>query len=530
MAAVAVPADDLPTATGAVPVDDMPGNSVPADDLPGEQKRSLGLVKGVGEAALSIASQTAALPVQAAVSVYELLTAPPGQKVSRANQATARVGQAMTYQPGTVTGKNISDIANLPGEKIGEFGTWLGDKTVEKTGSAGLGAAAAMVPVAAGVLLGEKAPGMVAKSIGKTGEALSKARVANAPLDAVAQATFRAGLKISPAEVGGQIAQTVRTVAGGPKLDKEVSAFNAGRVQELVKVGLKMHPQDVLDRSALEVERLKALEPYEALRATGVVTASPEYHAAIANVGSQFAKIDKEFPKQTKAGEDINWSAIEAEKGRYNQPSFSASGAIDAMRQLRKDAKTNLKIYDPEKNSLGLVQRQIADVLLDELDRHAGPQMRQKFVEARAQLAKIQTVEDAMVGDQVSATELARLYDNGKGRPLTDEFKTIAEAATRFKKSFQEVNPNEWHGYVSAVDYFFGGYGALALHNPAMLGVVIARPAARAALRSKPMQKYMTHGKSYEVGAVRKAVKSAGEKRSTAAASAAVTAGEEEQQ
>jgi hypothetical protein len=492
---------------------------------------SFDLPEGLGEAALHYGSEAAALPVQSAASLYMLLTKPSGKKVQAANQATESVGKAMTYETRSSVGKALSTAVDFPGKKIGEFGTWLGDKVVEKTGSAGLGAAAAMAPAAAATLLGSRAPRFAAGRIASKEATLAKQQVARAPMDASKIEAHNAGFKIAPSEAGGALTQTSQTVAGGPKLEKEISSSNAARVQDLVKLDVGLDPDhEVLSDVTLERERQAAEQPYEMMRSLGVVKPHDEFYTELANVGSQFAKIDKAFPKEHDvASPDIDWSAIEAEKGRYFQPEFNADSALEAMKQLRRDAKTLLKARDdPKKLAMGLVKRQIAEVFLDEMDRHANdlgvPALKDRFVESRRKLAKINTLEDAMVGDVVSARSLAEMWDNGKGVKLDGNMLTVAKAATKYKKSFQEVKPDQWKGYLSAVDYFFGA-GGLYLHNPYVMGALIARPLTRSALRSKYVQNKMTKTPSYKVGPITKSVRAAGEGKNAPAAAGLGMAG-----
>ena len=461
---------------------DAPADTPDASGLPSHESSSHDPFTAVGETVAHMGSQAVALPAQAAASVYKLLTTPSSRsKTKAATQAAESVGNAMTYQPRSAGGKALSAVPDWVGNKIGEFGTWLGDKTVEKTGSAGLGAAAAMIPQAAGVLLGAKVPEFAAGRVAAEEANLAKRQVAHAPMDASKKEVHEAGFKLAPSEAGGPVTQTLQTMAGGPKLEKEMSGHNSGRVQDLSKLDIGLDPtHDVLDPANLERKRDEAERPYELMRTLGVVTPSNEFYNELSNVGAQFAKVDKAFPKEHGvASPDVDWSAIEAEKGRYFQPEFNADSALEAMKQLRKDSRTLLKARDdPKKLAMGLVKRQIADVFLDELDRHADamgtPGLKEQFVAARKQLAKINTLEDAMVGDVVSGRSLAALWDNGNGVQLDGNMLKIAKAATNYKKSFQDVKPEQWKGYLSAVDYFLGVTGAAA-HNPALAAAIFAR-------------------------------------------------------
>src|SRR5262249_52316175 len=84
------------------------------------------------ETGLQMATGAAALPVAAGASLYQLATAPPGEKAKRATEASQGVQEAMTYQPRTEGGKGLSGVVGtvlgIPGQ--------IGDYAQEKVGEA----------------------------------------------------------------------------------------------------------------------------------------------------------------------------------------------------------------------------------------------------------------------------------------------------------------------------------------------------------------------------------------------------------
>jgi hypothetical protein len=101
----------------------------------------------------------------------------------------------------------------------------------------------------------------------------------------------------------------------------------------------------------------------------------------------------------------------------------------------------------------------------------------------------VEGATNSATGD-VSARGLARLQD--KGRPLTDELKTVADAASAFPKAMQMPSGFGDNERWSALD-FFGSAAAMAHGNPGVAGAILARPLARGVLLSKPYQKAMTN-------------------------------------
>lgn len=76
------------------------------------------------EEALHVGSEMAAFPVEAAGSLYELATAPPGQRAKSAAQASEAIGQAMTYQPRTSVGKATAKVTDAILGAPAKFADW----------------------------------------------------------------------------------------------------------------------------------------------------------------------------------------------------------------------------------------------------------------------------------------------------------------------------------------------------------------------------------------------------------------------
>ena len=297
----------------------------------------------------------------------------------------------------------------------------------------------------------------------------------------------QAGFKMPPEDA---IGANLASISVKAKLERQLSARNSERVEDLTKLALGFPENHPLSVPALEQVRDVASKPYDVLGSTGDVKADEEFMNDVATSGSAFSKVDRSFPKEPGEGPPPGGpdaSKIAALKGRYFQPQFTAREAIDAMRQLRKDSSSNLKVYDPEKNAMGLVQRQIADAFEARLERHAEqlgkPQLVQQLRAARVKIAQTYAVQDAMNPStgSISALALARLYQNGA--PLTGELQTIARAALTSPKAFKDADKLGKEGEFSVVDFLVAA-GAY-LHNPSLAAAVVARPAIRKYLESQ---------------------------------------------
>lgn len=322
------------------------------------------------------------------------------------------------------------------------------------------------------------------------GEMAGVNAAANTGRTAVVREAKQAGFKMEPE---GVIGNTMASASGKAHLQRDLSRFNSERTQTLTKLALD-HPTDhPLSYDALDQIRENYSRPYDVLASTGMVRADEGFMEDVSTAGAQFSKVDRAFPNEpgvaTVGGPDA--SQIEALKGKYFQPQFTARESIDAMRQLRKDASANLRNYDPTKNALGLVQRQIADAFESRLERHAAdagmPQLVPQFRASRVRIAQSYAVQDAMnrATGEVSALDLSRLYENGA--PLTGELQTIARAASAEPRAFQDAWKIGKEGQFSTIDFLVAA-GAY-LHNPSLGAAIIARPAMRKMLMSRMAQR-----------------------------------------
>lgn len=326
------------------------------------------------------------------------------------------------------------------------------------------------------------------------------------PRELAAQAAHAAGLVIPPSYTGRTLGKTVQSLSGKAAVEREASAANEEGVDRLAKAALGMHPDDVLDQASLERLRKPAEDVYDQLAGLGRISADEEYIDEVAGAGRQFTHSAADFPGSVSPD-------VDKVRSTYLQQSFTARGAVDAMKQLRRDAGLDLRSGDPERISVGMVKREISEALQNRLDRQAAsmgkPELVEQFKDARKLLAKINTVDDAMVGSHISAGALAKLHASKPGL-LTDELATIAKTATEFPKAFQQTSKTgEWGPY-SVVDLLTGlaSVGGGAMGHPALLAGVVARPVARRALRSKAYQAASTTPRSQTAAAAaKKAVK-----------------------
>ena len=178
-------------------------------------------------------------------------------------------------------------------------------------------------------------------------------------------------------------------------------------------------------------------------------------------------------------------------------PEINPSKMVFDLRKARNDATAWYNSYgrtaDPESLAKANAAKALATELEGTLEGYAKSLGRDDLVldmaKSRELIAKTYSVEKALntTTGNVDAKNLAKQLD--KGKPLSGELKQAAEFAARFPKAAQTIEGMGSLPQTSPLDWAaFGGIGA-ATANPLMLLGVGARPAARAAVLSGPVQR-----------------------------------------
>lgn len=300
-----------------------------------------------------------------------------------------------------------------------------------------------------------------------------------------------AGYVLPPAMTGkpGPITSLLAGWGGKIKLQQSASVKNQEVTNGLAAKSLGLPEDTTLSPKILEDVRDKAGKAYgDVEESIPFIFSDDTFKNAVHALGSKASQAAEYFP-QLMDNPGINELSGELGGIQY----FSPRAGLEVVKELRFNGNANLKAPgDPMKHALGLAQRQAADAIDDLMDRQIemgdpGSKLIDKYRAARVQIAKSYDIEGAMnpaTGD-VNALGLGRLLV--KGRPLTGELDTIAQAANAFPRALQNVSRfggDEGH---SALD-FFGSAAAIAHGNPGVAGTILLRPAARGALLSEPIQ------------------------------------------
>lgn len=475
------------------------GRAVP-DDWMTPQKESIGArigeeIVGAGEGALSAATGIAG-GLGGGLNYLGTLAATRDPAAAKAVQEETQ--QRLTYQPSSKYGKaNVAAMGNIletvvekPTEHAGELtrrGVQAIGASPEVSGAAGAAVKTGLqaLPYAAG-FRGQKALGAGiaerAAQFAERGEAKAATKAAGmADRNAAIGDAQSVGIRLAPTQAGGILGKTAEIASGSPRLEMELSKTNAPIVTRSAASDIGIGK----DSSLLEGMPQKIAEAngkYQVVRKFGRVDMDETYRQKLNSVRDTTSQEGVDFP------EDLN-EAVEKEIAKFNVAGADANSMMTKIIKLRQRASKNIKTGDAEKSELGYAQKKIANAMEEQLERHGEQigqgQAVQEFRDARRQLAKIHTVDEALVGTNVSPRLLAKALD--RGEPLDGSLLKIAKSYKSFSKVLRDVDTMGGKTPFTVVDYLVGIAGAA--HNPALAGAILARPAARAALASRPYQR-----------------------------------------
>lgn len=335
---------------------------------------------------------------------------------------------------------------------------------------------------AAGGAAGQKLANMAAGSTQVQQAANAQRTAQAAQKTAAAESASKAGYVIPPEDLANPstITQLLSGVGGKIKTAQIASERNQTVTNDLARQALGLQKGSPLTTDVLNTVRQQAGQAYDAIKNTGTVAADPAYQQALNSIGSKFTSAASAFPGAVKS--DIP-DLVKA----LDQPAFSADAAVEMTKILRANADTAMRTGGKQ---AAVPYKQLSDALEGMLERHlqavGSPDALQAFREARQLIAKTYSVQKGLneaTGD-VSANALAQQL--AKGKPLSNELATIAQAAAAFPKATQALK--EAPKQISPLDMAFA-LSRTAGGNLLNLGTLGARPAARSIMLSGPAQR-----------------------------------------
>ena len=298
---------------------------------------------------------------------------------------------------------------------------------------------------------------------------------------AVLKDSQAAGYVVPPTSANSTVINnTIEGLSGKIKTAQVAAEKNQVVTNSLARKALGLADDSPLDETVLGSIRDQAGKAYQAIKNfPQKFQADQQFATDISTLGRDFQAAAQEFP------EIAGNASIDSLKSALSKPDMSPKAAVELIKKLRFDASKNFKAFDdPAKAALADAQKSAANAIEGLVERNLAQSGQAGLVDsfraARQLIAKTYDVESALVGGNVSAPVLARLSAKG---PMTGELGTVAKFATEFPKAAQLLK--EAPNAISPLDVGL----AFATGNPAMLA---ARPAARAAILSKPYQSFMT--------------------------------------
>jgi hypothetical protein len=293
-----------------------------------------------------------------------------------------------------------------------------------------------------------------------------------------------AGYVVPPATVGRTTAR--ESVSGKALTQQAAAARNQKITNRLAAQAIGLPTDKKLSPSAVQEVRQKAGTVYQKIKENRTFRADDDYLNDLSGLEPESAQIAADFPGlkmlQMKEVSDLAQGMM--------QDQFSAKGAIELIKRLRNDAKTNLSfaVADPTKKALGNAQVDAAEALESlmarELARQGDMSLAREFQDARRTIAKTYSVEQAMnpATGNVNARSLAA--ELRRRKPLTGELSLIARFGEAFPRAAEDLKASSVSALDAAVTGILGvgGAGMAAFAYPA------ARYAARQSLLGEGMQ------------------------------------------
>ena len=406
----------------------------------GDLAGASGLI-GLAETGLGMTTGLAGSVAGGLRGLYSLAT---GEGSKTAADKVRATQEALTYQPRTQTGQQITEIVAIPGELAaragGAVGTTVGNVVGPQTGLA-LGAAGEILPAIGLTLLGGS--GALAGARNRTArqqQLQNEANVTRSYVDAgrieAAQTANRLGIAVDPAVSNPTVSNKLRTgLAGGRDVNAVLARSNEPKWTALSKEGIglpitaDLRKKATFDDAIAEVVRV----PYGDIRNLGALTVDDA-------VVSRLTALPKTVLIGRGGMEGVTAPLINDAVAKINSGLTGAS-ALENIQSLRQDARRALA---PEKkgNEVTKEARASADISLgiaaelEAIIESNLPTTAQiaAYRTARTKVGQINDVKRAtnMATGQVDPAVFAQLVRDGK--PVSGIVADIGNVAANFPK------------------------------------------------------------------------------------------------
>lgn len=320
-------------------------------------------------------------------------------------------------------------------------------------------------------------------------------------------------IKLTPGQLeAGTTSRAAAGLSGVPKIQEMERFANAPRIAQMAAEDLGLPKGTQITENVLKDQAKRLVtEGYAPLRAqTEPIRTGGDFHNRLLQLRNEFGG-DGSLPAVAdEANGLISRYLFDRRLGGVNgmprpRQSFTASDAIDNIRQLRETARGDFRKGGTDA-IMGKVRMGIANALEDSIEQNltrnprfvGREELLQNFRAAREGLAKNYAVEEMMVDPSSGVLSTVKAFNQREaGAKLTGKLETIAEAGSPLYRKSTDAPTGGIPAPVSLVEGGIGTMGAgvgLAGGGPvgwAMAGLPGARAGVRHLLMSEPMQNYM---------------------------------------
>lgn len=318
--------------------------------------------------------------------------------VAKSGDVVSGVQNALTYDPRTAMGHDITNLVEYPFQKLGDLAHFVGGKATDLTGSPAIGTVANTLINAAPMLVGAKGD-MHAPVASDFKPTVS---------DAVANARGL-GFKLTPTQAqSGLAGRVAESLSSHAKLERDISRKNAQAVD--TAAGSAVGIQGPVTAESLNAAKAPHNAVYDEVASLGSIPTDAAYRQAL---GAIQAPGSASFPGAAM-------TAMDSLRSAFDVPSFDAADAVAKTRQLRADAGKNIKApFDPERNALGFAQKSISDALESQIERNLQGATSPPVTPA-AEYDRPPTLDEIASQSEPEVPRTYRAVQTPDGKPFTD--------------------------------------------------------------------------------------------------------------
>jgi hypothetical protein len=350
------------------------------------------------------------------------------------------------------------------------------------------GASAALIDTeaaGAGAAVGGALPGAL-KVAGMGGNALGKVLRGpeQAPEAAAAiQAARKAGYVIPPTQAKPTLGnRALEGFAGKITTAQNASAKNQAVTNAKAATAIGLPAETKITPEVLADVRSTAGRAYAEIGSTGVITPGPAYEAALDKIAQPFTLTAGAFPN-AKA------SPVLELVDSLRSPAFASASAVEKIKQLRTAADDAFRTGNTDvARASKSAAKALEDAMEDHLTRLGEPEKLTAFRDARELIAKTYSIEKALNRETGSVDAKKLAAQLAKGKPLSGDLKDAGAFAARFPKAAQTPEGMGSLPGMSPLDWVAGSALSVGTMNPLAMLTVGARPLARGAALSGPVQ------------------------------------------